>query len=524
MTRNNTPKDFTRRDFIKTTAVGIGATALAGIEPKEARAQETLPSIENWDKEVDVLVLGYGGAGAVAAMAAADAGAQVLVLEKMSKGGGTTRVSGGGFMTPTNIDDAIAYYDGLRQGSTTSHEMIEVLVREAANNFDYVKALGGEYVDYGGAQFPGLPGAAAVRKYHITGPSRDAENLWLMLDAGVKARGIEVIYDTPALELVTNSKREVIGAIAEHGGLKIAVKAKRAVVLVTGGYEFNEDMLLDFVISQPYLTTASPGNTGDGIKMAVKVGAALWHMTMPLGPYLGFAYPDLKGSYLSLGVPTRGYIVVNKYSQRVINEVNSGAHSMLWTKGIQTFSEDKNGLVEFPAIPAYVVFDEVSRARGPVCSTGSGYAAINLYQWSKDNSAELAKGWIVKGDTLEELATKAGLDPAALKATVDKYNGYCASKSDPDFGRSASTLVAINTPPYYTMKVYPGNLCTEGGPKRNTKAQVVDPWDNPIPRLYSAGELGSIAGFLYQGANDIGGECMAFGRIAGRNAAAEAPW
>ncbi|MBI3950652.1 MAG: FAD-binding protein [Acidobacteria bacterium] len=521
--KRTTKKDLSRRDFIKTTAVGVGATALAGLGSKEAKAQD-MPFIENWDKEADVVVLGYGGAGAVAAMAAADAGVQVLILEKMSKGGGTTRVSGGGFMTPTNVDDAITYYDALRQGSTTSHEMIEVLVREAAKNFDYVKALGGQYVDYGGAQFPAFPGAAAVRKYHIIGPSRDAENLWQMLDAGVKARAIEVMYDSPAKELVTNSNREVIGVIAESKGRKVAVKAKRAVILTTGGYEFNEAMLQDFVISRPYLTTASPGNTGDGISMAQKVGAALWHMTMPLGPYLGFAYPDLKGSYLSLGVPTRGYIVVDKYSQRVINEVNSGAHSMLWAKGIQTFSEDSKGLVEFPAIPAYVVFDEVSRARGPVIATGSGYAAINLYTWSKDNTAEIAKGWIVKGDTLEELATKSGLDPSALVATVNKYNGYCADKNDPDFGRSSATLVPITTPPYYTMKVWPGNLCTEGGPKRNPKAQVVDPWDNPIPRLYSAGELGSIAGFLYQGANDIGGECMAFGRIAGRNAAAEAPW
>jgi succinate dehydrogenase/fumarate reductase flavoprotein subunit len=515
-------KQVTRREFIKNAVVGGAAVTAAGMLGATPALAAPIP--EKWDKEADVVILGYGGAGAVAAMEAQAAGAKVLVLEKMADGGGTTRVSGGGFMTPTNVDDGIAYFDALRQGSNTSREMIEVMVREAAKNFDYITKLGGKYEEYGGAQFPGFPGSKSIKKYHVTGPANAAENLWKLLDAGVKAKGIEVLFNTPAKQLVQNADGEIIGVIAESKGQKLTVKAKKAVILATGGYEFNEVMLRDYVISQPYLTTAAPGNTGDGITMAQKVGAALWHMTTPLGPYLGPAYPGLKGAYIGLSMPTRGWIVVDKYAQRVVNETYAGAHNMLWAKGILTFREDSKGLIEFPAIPAYVIFDEESRVKGPVVSLDSGYVSLNLYKWSKDNTVEIQKGWIQKGDTLKDLAPKVGMDPAALEASVAKYNKYCADQKDPDFARDPKTLTPIAKPPFYAMKVWPGYLCTEGGPKRNPKGQVLDPYDNPIPRLYSAGELGSIAGFLYQGANDIGGECMAMGRIAARNAAAEKAW
>jgi succinate dehydrogenase/fumarate reductase flavoprotein subunit len=460
----------------------------------------------------------------VVALEAQAAGAKVLILEKLDEGGGTTRVSGGGFVGVSNIADAISYFDAMRQGSNTSREMIDAMIREQVNNLDYVTKLGAKYQDYGGAQFPGFPGSATVRKYQITGPSGTGENLWKMFDDNVKAKGIEVLYSTPAKTLITNCEGAVVGAVADSKGQKINIKAKRAVVLTTGGFEFNDVMLRDFVISQPYLTTAAPGNTGDGISMAQKVGAQLWHMTMPLGPYLGPAYPDLKGSMFNLGMPTNAWMVVDKYAKRVVNEYNSGAHSMLWAKGILTYSADAKGLIEFPAIPAYVIFDETSRAKGPVVSNGSGYVPLHLYKWSTDNQVEIGKGWIIKADTIKDLATKVGMDPAALEAQVAKYNQYCTDQKDPDFARDPKTLLKIAAGPFYAMKVWPGFLCTEGGPKRNPKGQIVDPWDAPIPRLYSAGELGSIAGFLYQGANDIGGECMAMGRIAARNAVAEKPW
>jgi predicted oxidoreductase len=115
-----------------------------------------------------------------------------------------------------------------------------------------------------------------------------------------------------------------------------------------------------------------------------------------------------------------------------------------------------------------------------------------------------------------------GLDPAALEATVSRWNRFCDAKHDADFGRTLM-LAPIVDKPFYAVELLPSMLNTQGGPRRNEKGQIVRPDGTPIPRLYSAGELGSIYSYLYQGTGNIG-ECLAFGRVSGRNAAAEAPW
>jgi succinate dehydrogenase/fumarate reductase flavoprotein subunit len=121
------------------------------------------------------------------------------------------------------------------------------------------------------------------------------------------------------------------------------------------------------------------------------------------------------------------------------------------------------------------------------------------------------------------LAKKMGIDANGLEETMDKYNHYCEQGKDPDFNRDPKTLEAIKEPPYYGIPLMPNFINTQGGPRRNEKAEIVTPFNEPISRLYSAGELGSIYGFLYQGGGNVG-ECLAFGRIAGRNAAAQNSW
>ena len=111
-----------------------------------------------------------------------------------------------------------------------------------------------------------------------------------------------------------------------------------------------------------------------------------------------------------------------------------------------------------------------------------------------------------------------GLDPAALADTVGRWNRYCDAEHDADFGRTLM-LAPIADGPFYAVELSPSMLNTQGGPRRNERGQIVRPDGTPIPRLYSAGELGSIYSYLYQGTGNIG-ECLAFGRISGRNAAA----
>jgi predicted oxidoreductase len=147
---------------------------------------------------------------------------------------------------------------------------------------------------------------------------------------------------------------------------------------------------------------------------------------------------------------------------------------------------------------------------------------VERYDWSADNGAELAKGWIKQAETITALAQTIGLSPAVLEETVTRWNAHCRAGADADFGRT-KMLSPIQEAPFYAVELSPSMLNTQGGPKRNARAQIVRPDGSPIPRLYSAGELGSIYSYLYQGTGNIG-ECLSFGHIAGRNAAAEQPW
>jgi predicted oxidoreductase len=128
----------------------------------------------------------------------------------------------------------------------------------------------------------------------------------------------------------------------------------------------------------------------------------------------------------------------------------------------------------------------------------------------------------MNGDSLPGLAARVGLDPVVLEASVAKWNRHCEAGRDADFGRTLM-LTPIAVAPFCAVELSPSMLNTQGGPRRNERAQIVRPDGTPIPRLYSAGELGSIYSYLYQGTGNIG-ECLAFGRIAGRHAAAETPW
>ena len=146
-----------------------------------------------------------------------------------------------------------------------------------------------------------------------------------------------------------------------------------------------------------------------------------------------------------------------------------------------------------------------------------------VYNWSTDNEAEITKGWIVKGNTIEELAVKMGIDTRGLQDTIIKYNGFCASTVDADFAKATANLLPLTTPPYYGMKMGLSLINTQGGPKHNGKGQTLDKSNNPIPRLYSVGECGSYFGFIYPGGSNLA-EAFSFGRLAGEHASGLTAW
>jgi succinate dehydrogenase/fumarate reductase flavoprotein subunit len=173
----------------------------------------------------------------------------------------------------------------------------------------------------------------------------------------------------------------------------------------------------------------------------------------------------------------------------------------------------------------FLIFDHTLFSAGPLYDKHPSHGwtqIIERYAWSADNTAELKKGWIKTADNIAALAAVIGVAPAVLADTVSRWNRYCEGKHDPEFGRTLM-MEPIADRPFYAVELSPSMLNTQGGPRRNEKGQIVRPDGTPIPRLYSAGELGSIYSYLYQGTGNIG-ECLAFGRISGRNAAAEIPW
>jgi len=495
-----------------------------------------------WDREADVVVVGYGGAGAVAAVAAHDSGASVLVLEKAPSGGGNTLMCGGYILWPTDIDEGAKHLRALSWG-TTPKSVCRVWAAEAIKNKEWADGMGLEYrVKQNVAEFKNLPGASSISFLLVSGGGLA---LFRALDAEVRKRGIEVMMNSPVTGLVQDPYgRGIAGVNVRVGSKELAVRANRGVILCSGGFEYDEAMKANYLRCYPVRFWGWRYNTGDGVRMAQKVGAGLWHMNA-MSAGLSAWFPEHSASW-RVFAPSSGYIIVDKHGRRYCDETSlfSFRHTLAYA-----LTEFELKTTEYPRIPTFMIFDEATRKTGPLSpDLGFGIASIpaelgGARKWSQDNSAEVEKGWVIKGGTVAELASringanpwgrspddvggplKVAMDPLVLSATVSEYNGYCASKEDAEFGRSPDTLTALTNPPFYAVALWPGGPNTLGGPIRNERAQVVDPDAKPIPRLYSAGELGSIFGFLYPASGGNVSELIAFGKIAGRNAAAEKPW
>jgi len=245
--------------------------------------------------------------------------------------------------------------------------------------------------------------------------------------------------------------------VTVHNGKKIAVKAKKGVVLCTGGFEFDEEMKANYLRPFPLKFSGWPYNTGDGIRMAQRAGADLWHMNTICG-YLNIWVPEYKAAWLLIF--GRG-IWVNKYGKRYTDEgVTIKSHNW-WLKHFDYNLEEPG----YADLPTYLIFDETVRKQGPIAAnsaTGGAYLlGLQAYPtemggcpegWSRDNMKEIEKGWIKKADTVEELGRVIGgtMDPAALKETVEKYNSYCKQGHDPEFGRGVQALKPLVTPPFYS--------------------------------------------------------------------------
>lgn len=522
--------------------------------------------------EADVLVIGFGGAGGCAAIEAHDRGADVILIEKQPEDRhySNTRMSGGGYHSPSPDGDFEAlkqYAKAMFSGENLplqlegeqpdfSDELAEIWARESPGNEAFMRSLDPLYktVNLSNAAFPDFPGAAksgySVVKSTYTGAEDEAtqfgntreadktqkesgEAFHACLLTGVQSRAIRVHYNTRGRRLLVDEDGTVTGIVCERDGETVTYRARRAVIITSGGYEYNKRMRKAFLEGpgvEGWAFYGTTENTGDGIEMALKVGAALTKVGKIAGRVI-CAIPERRHG-LKIGLNTSGVgkpneIVVDNYGRRYASErriTKDPSRYIFYKEALQFDTLD----LVYPRIPSWMVFDEKLRSSGPVVRVAS--ASYNSVDWGQDNMKAIKKGWVLKADTIEELGEKIRSHPEnrslmsaeTLAETVQEFNSYCRAGKDPDFDREPGTLGPVEKGPFYAIPLYPGGPNTKGGLRSNARREVLDWDDRPIPRLFTAGEISSAFQFVYQGGGNLA-ECITFGRIAGRNAAAETP-
>ena len=523
---------------ITSTAIKEAAAAAltaAGLNPDDYKtAVENDAAAEDSTVEADVVVVGAGGAGMTAAITAAGEGKSVVILESQSMvGGNSVRATGGMNAGKTVYQDENEFGEsaGVEKTLKTAaekyadNETITALAKTVSEQwaayqanptgyFDSVELMeldtmiGGkgindpelvetlcensadaiDWLDEHGITLHNVSsfGGASVKRIHrpvnAEGKTVSVGSYMIpLLQENCEKAGVKMMLDTTATEILTDANGAAVGVKATGAsGETVTVNAK-AVVLATGGFGANLDMVVKYKPElKGFMTTNAPGIQGQGIEMAQAIGAATVDMDQIQ------IHPTVEANTAALiteGLRGDGAILINEEGQRFIDEVGTR--------------------------------DVVSAAE--IAQTGS-YSWLVVDQAMVDASSVIQgyikKGYTVTGETYEELGEAMGVDAAAFAETMEKWNGYVEAKNDPDFGRT-SFANPLNTAPYYAVKVTAGVHHTMGGLKINANTEVLNEKGEVIPGLFAAGE---VTGGVH-GANRLGGNAVAdftvFGRIAG---------
>lgn len=523
---------------ITSTAIKEAAAAAltaAGLNPDDYKtAVEKDASAEDSTVDADVVVVGAGGAGMTAAITAAAEGKSVVILESQSMvGGNSVRATGGMNAAKTVYQDENEFGEsaGVEKTLKTAaekyadNETITALAKTVSEQwaayqanptgyFDSVELMeldtmiGGkgindpelvetlcansadaiDWLDEHGITLHNVSsfGGASVKRIHrpvnAEGKTVSVGSYMIpLLEENCEKAGVKMMLDTTATEILTDANGAAVGVKATGAsGETVTVNAK-AVVLATGGFGANLDMVVKYKPElKGFMTTNAPGIQGQGIEMAQAIGAATVDMDQIQ------IHPTVEANTAALiteGLRGDGAILINEEGKRFIDEVGTR--------------------------------DVVSAAE--IAQTGS-YSWLVVDQAMADASSVIQgyikKGYTVTGATYEELGKAMGVDAAAFAETMEKWNGYVEAKNDPDFGRT-SFANPLNTAPYYAVKVTAGVHHTMGGLKINANTEVLNEKGEVIPGLFAAGE---VTGGVH-GANRLGGNAVAdftiFGRIAG---------
>ena len=515
---------------VTSTAIKEAAAAAltaAGLNPDDYKtAVENDATAEDSTVDADVVVVGAGGAGMTAAITAAGEGKSVVILESQSMvGGNSVRATGGMNAGKTVYQDENEFGESAGVEKYADNETITALAKTVSEQwaayqanptgyFDSVELMeldtmiGGkgindpelvetlcansadaiDWLDEHGITLHNVSsfGGASVKRIHrpvnAEGKTVSVGSYMIpLLQENCEKAGVKMMLDTTATEILTDANGAAVGVKATGAsGETVTVNAK-AVVLATGGFGANLDMVVKYKPElKGFMTTNAPGIQGQGIEMAQAIGAATVDMDQIQ------IHPTVEANTAALiteGLRGDGAILINEEGKRFIDEVGTR--------------------------------DVVSAAE--IAQTGS-YSWLVVDQAMVDASSVIQgyikKGYTVTGETYEELGKAMGVDAAAFAETMDKWNGYVEAKNDPDFGRT-SFANPLNTAPYYAVKVTAGVHHTMGGLKINANTEVLNEKGEVIPGLFAAGE---VTGGVH-GANRLGGNAVAdftvFGRIAG---------
>ena len=510
------------------TAAGLNADDYkTAVEAENTKAEDSTI-------DADVAIVGAGGAGMTAAITAAAEGKSVVILESQPMvGGNSVRATGGMNAGKTvyqdenefgesagvektlktaaekyadnetitalakTVSEQWAAYQADPKGYFDSVELMELdtmIGGKGLNNPELVETLCSnsadaiDWLDEHGITLHSVSsfGGASVKRIHrpVDGDGKTVSvgsYMIPLLQENCDKAGVQTLLNTTATEILTDANGAAVGVKATGAsGETVTVNAK-AVVLATGGFGANLDMVVEYKPElKGFMTTNAAGAQGQGIEMATAIGAGTVDMDQIQ------IHPTVEANTAALiteGLRGDGAVLINAEGKRFIDEVGTR--------------------------------DVVSAAE--IAQTGS-YSWLVVDQAMVDASSVIQgyikKGYTVTGETYEELGKAMGVDEAAFAETMNTWNGYVEAKNDPDFGRT-SFANPLNTAPYYAIKVTAGVHHTMGGLKINTNTEVLKADGSVIPGLFAAGE---VTGGVH-GANRLGGNAVAdftvFGRIAG---------
>lgn len=514
--------ELSRKQFLTGAAMLGVAGAVSAVAPGVARAEET-----TWDDEADVVIVGAGGGGLAAAVTAAQAAEQdVLVLEVMGSSmqsdsalcNGMIQAACTRLQEEAGIEDSVDEFDKLLEAVAEGFEVPELRRLFAENGgatVDWLCDLGVEFGE------PSVFGTAAPYYTDITPqvartvtcPSGGA-GITDVLEREADAAGARFSYNTQATRLVTNADGDVVGVKALREGNEIAVKARKGVVLATGGFTRNKAMVKKFMTpmlthmktdvmtgqNEPVLASGgSPWQMGDGVRMGMAAGADLSCTMFPYAYGVGIRTNREDNSGALVLTPN---LYVNQEGRRFVRENMEPRENV-----VTEIWKQSNGV-------AFTIFDQA------IVDRNDAIPFATLYH--QDFYDAVDNGYLLQFDTIEELAQTMGIDVDALVQTVEEWNTCCEAQSDP-FGRfegnatlSTTAPMPVAVPPYYAAQI--GAVCqdTASGLAINTDFAVLNPMGEVIPRLYAVGNTtGGVKGRINVGCGQGVGWTITGGRLVG---------